>query len=463
MARLARMILTVLLALSTATVLASEAPFEPLLLFMERDDAYAPVGVLSFQANPLEERAAIELAEGVSAEGGQGRRAPRFHPLLAIPTGEGDSYVFGCTHHEDPGTEPRTFLWQLYRGRTPDGYRLTEWKEVFRNPEEIPWLIESALVHQQATDELFFFTWSRHDQPEEGHALWGFSSGDGLDWQPLADRPIYVDHDAFGSMWDPHTGRFLTAQVTYQPWEKLYPDNIGPYQRRVLSIMTSRDGLEWERQVDAGPGGLITPDADDTPDLEFYRMQPFRYGDRYVAMANLYTPSLIMPDVHGPHLGCEWWVSADGVRWNRPWRDVDAHGNAPYPVKMAPMWFGREMLFWTSGVVMGLPEYRLASIGARSNAEFSSRAIEMPDRPLLLNASVPIGRGLFNQAYVAVEIRDASGNVIPGYEYDKCILQGVDDTRIPLSWEGRDGTELAGQKVQFRFYLRSARIYAIGL
>ena len=86
----------------------------------------------------------------------------------------------------------------------------------------------------------------------------------------------------------------------------------------------------------------------------------------------------------------------------------------------------------------------------------------MPDRPLLLNASVPVGQGLFNQAYVAVEIRDAAKNVIPGYEYDKCILQGVDDTRIPLNWEGRDGTELAGRKVQFRFYLRSSRIYALG-
>jgi len=126
------------------------------------------------------------------------------------------------------------------------------------------------------------------------------------------------------------------------------------------------------------------------------------------------------------------------------------------------MWFGKEMLFWISGQVLGLPEYRIASIGSRSNAEFSTRLFEMPSRPLLLNASIPSGNGLFNQAYVTVELRDDSGRTIPGYEHDKCILRNVDDTRIALRWGQRSGTELAGQKVSIRFRLRWARIYAVG-
>ena len=127
------------------------------------------------------------------------------------------------------------------------------------------------------------------------------------------------------------------------------------------------------------------------------------------------------------------------------------------------MWFGREMLFWIDGEVWGLPEYRIAGIGSRSNAEFSSPSFSMPSRALLLNATVPTGRGLFHQAYVQVELRDGSSKPVPGYERDKCLLQNIDESRIPLKWGEKTGKELAGQQVTLRFYLRSAHIYALGV
>jgi hypothetical protein len=236
---------------------------------------------------------------------------------------------------------------------------------------------------------------------------------------------------------------------------------MGSSKRRVLNMRTSQDGLRWKTIGQAGSSHLLTPDDKDSPDVEFYRMQPFAYGDRYIAMADLYAASPLTPDKHGPHLTCEWWVSADGINWQRPWRSVAAQGDAPYPIKMTPMWFGREMLFWLTGQVWGLPEYRLAAIGARSNAEFSSAAFSMPDRTLLLNASVPGGHGLFNQAYLQVELRDERNKVIPGYEPDQCLLRSIDDTRIPLRWGDKTGKEFTGKKVSLRFHLRSARIYAL--
>ncbi len=87
----------------------------------------------------------------------------------------------------------------------------------------------------------------------------------------------------------------------------------------------------------------------------------------------------------------------------------------------------------------------------------------MPEKPLLLNASVPGGSGLFNQAYVQVELRDETGKVIPGYERDKCLFRNIDDTRIPLRWGDKTGKELTGRKVSLRFWLRSARIYALAI
>ena len=443
-----------LLALVLATGLSSRpamAEFKPLLLFLQPDDAREPVGQLTFEANPLQSRGPVKLAKEAGAIG---------HPLLAVPTAGGAFEVFGCTHQE-ADTDPRTFTWRVFRGLTPDGYRLSESKEVFHNPAG-PWLIESSLVRQESTGRLFFFTWSRHSEPAKGHAMWAFSSPDGLAWQPLSSDPLYTEHDAFGVMWDVPTSRFLIAQVTQQPFDKPFSDNIGAGRRRVLSIQASQDGLSWKRVDEAGAGGLITPDSADSPDVEFYRMQPFRYGDRYLGMADLYAASPLVPAKHGPHLTCEWWISPDAIRWQRPWRQVAAHGEAPYPVKMAPMWFGQEMLFWVGGQVFGLPEYRVASIGSRSNAAFSSRPFAMPARPLLLNASAKAGAGLFNQAYVTVELRDQAGRAIPGYEHDKCVLQGVDDTRVPLRWGDRDGRELAGRTLALGFRLRSARIYALG-
>ncbi len=447
----------------------AESPINPVLLFMQPADALEPVGMLTFEANPLTLRGPITPVKSDPSAtppagpepGRHGNAGIPFRPLLAVPQPDGGCLVFGSDSQESP-EQSKNYLWRLYRARTPDGYHFTELKEVYRNPKG-PWLIEASMVRQAPTGRLFFYPWSRSAQPEQGHALWGFVSDDGEQWRPLSDKPVYLDHDAFGMMWDGRSNRFLTGQVTYQPWKKPYADNMGSSIRRVLSMRTSQDGLRWETVGNAGNGGLITPDDKDSPDVEFYRMQPFAYGDRYIAMADLYAASPLTPNKHGPHLACEWWVSADGINWQRPWRTVDAQGDAPYPIKMTPMWFGREMLFWLAGQVCGLPEYRLAAIGSRSNAEFSSAAFSMPDQTLLLNASVPVGHGLFRQAYVQVELRDERNKVIPGYERDKCLLQSIDDTRIPLRWGDKTGKELTGKKVSLRFHLRSARIYALAI
>ena len=436
---------------------------------MQPADALKAVGMLTFEANPITCRGQITAvrffsppAEPTGPERGRrGNGGIDFRALLAVPQSDGGCLVFGSRSQELPG-QPKNFLWRLYRARTPDGYQFSDVKEIYSNPKG-PWLIEASMARQATTGRLFFYPWSRSDEPEQGHALWGFVSDDGEKWQPLADKPVYLDHDAFGMMWDERTGRFLTGQVTHQPWKKPYADNMGSSVRRVLQMRTSQDGLRWNTAGKARNDGLITPDSQDSPDTEFYRMQPFAYGDRYVAMVDLYAASPLTPDKHGPHLTCEWWVSADGINWQRPWRSMAAQGDAPYPIKMTPMWFGREMLFWVGGEVWGLPEYRVAGIGSRSNAEFSSSVFSMPDHTLLLNAAVPGGHGLFHQAYVQVELRDERNKAIPGYERDKCLLQNIDETRIALRWGDKTGKELAGRKVTLRLYLRSARIYALGI
>jgi len=444
-----------------------EPPVKPMLTFLEPGDALEPMGMLTFEANSLALRGQISLLQTrPAASASDQKEAPQhltisFRPLLAVPQPEGGFVVFGHESNELPG-EPRIFSWTLCCARTPDGYHFTGLSEVYRNPSG-PWLIEAAMARQSTTGRLFFYHWSRSVQPELGHALWGFASDDGEKWAPLTNLPIYLDHDAFGIMWDERFKRFLTGQVTGQPWRKPYSDNMGASRRRVLHMRISHDGIAWQTVNPAGGSDLIAPDSEDSPDVEFYRMQPFAYGERYVAMVDLYAASPLTPDKHGPHLTCEWWISSDGIQWRRPWRNLASQGDAPYPIKMPPMWIGREMLFWLPGQVWGVPEYRIAGIGARANTGFSTAGFSLPGKTLLLNASVPVGSGLFHQAYIQVELRDGNNNVIPGYERDKCQIQSTDDTRIPLRWGNRTGQELAGKQVSLRFHLRAARIYALAV
>ncbi len=265
----------------------AEPRIDPVLVFLQPADALEPVGMLTFEANPLTLRGQITpvrpnpAAPPSAAQGRDANAGIQFRPLLAVPQPDGGCLVFGSDSQET-AEQPKTYLWRLYRARTPDGYRFTELKEVYRNPKG-PWLIEAAMVRQAPTGRLFFYPWSRSAQPEQGHALWSFVSDDGEKWRPLSDQPVYLDHDAFGMMWDGRTSRFLTGQVTNQPWKKPYADNMGSSKRRVLTMRASQDGLRWETVGDGGSSGLITPDDRDPPDVEFYRMQPFAYGDRYIA------------------------------------------------------------------------------------------------------------------------------------------------------------------------------------
>lgn len=64
------------------------------------------------------------------------------------------------------------------------------------------------------------------------------------------------------------------------------------------------------------------------------------------------------------------------------------------------------------------------------------------------------------QAYVMVEVLDEAGEIVPGYERERCVFQDADDPRLPLRWADRDTTSLAGRTIRLRFHFRDATIHA---
>jgi hypothetical protein len=161
----------------------------------------------------------------------------------------------------------------------------------------------------------------------------------------------------------------------------------------------------------------------------------------------------------------EWWTSLDGLRWERPARDVNALTVFPAVQRLEthPMTINGMTLFPRGNQLLGLPEDRISFVSARANAEFSTRPFEMQDVNLLLNAAVPAPERSFaqEQAYIMVALLDENGTVIPGFEAEKCVIRNEDRRDIPLKWGDSSVRDLAGKSIRLRFYLRSANIYAV--
>jgi hypothetical protein len=157
---------------------------------------------------------------------------------------------------------------------------------------------------------------------------------------PGAGRPgafAFVDHDDQQLLWDPgggrQGGRWVAFQIMFQDWRTpgyaptnatafghnqtrtlKYCDNSGCDQRRVPSFRTAdADGRGWSNSSGCAGGaegphsdqtvvcprgydplGLLLPDPVlDPPELEFYKLTPFRLGGgspRLAAHAMLYAP-----------------------------------------------------------------------------------------------------------------------------------------------------------------------------
>ena len=265
--------------------------------------------------------------------------------------------------------------------------------------------------------------------------------------------------------------------------------------------------------------GMIVPDADDPAELEFYKLVALRVGrtSRWVGHALLYAPAPYpalgrqygkpcsgdLRVCHGPHLGTERWLGPfDGALaelplrsgWQRPFKHTTGrrHRLAPDVGEMftcgGVIWGDHHIFLSQSSSrlprvsMIGVPTYRYAGLFAPSNAEFSTQPFVVPSlavgTSLWLNADISweqhAGQGCDQgcDAYVMVEVRSADaassqgrvsvGEVVPGFEKERCVLMNVDGIRLPLRWNGTSLAPLAGSTVQLRIYYRDATIFALG-
>jgi len=452
---------------------ATPAP-EVKLLFSTLEDTTNVWGKLHFGATPLEK---IRSCEN-----------PGFSIAYCKPGKDGSWEIYGQIFSGDAGAiEPQSNkVWRLIRATTRDGVIFENVRTVYES-EPGNWTDHIGLAYNPIAKEYFALKLKIDDN---GFAYKAYFSPDGETWRENSGNPLFYDCDSMGLFWSDAIKGFICTAKTLQPYPKHIRDHGGIHpqnndnnlrDRRVISIRSSVDGRQWtpsDSMMDVWnrlgtykampPESMRTPDADDPPDMEFYRGIGFWYHDRSYLMALNYAASALPSyrSKHGPQLDTEWWTSRDGLKWNRPYRGINALGDV-FPGKFCithnPMVIDGILLFHFGNQLLGMKEDRISFVGARANAEFDTRRFMMPAGDLCLNASVPSTDRSFatKQAYVMAAVLDEKGNVVPGYEAEKCIIENADKTDLPLRWGDKSARELAGRSIGLRFYLRSANIYAV--
>jgi len=462
------------MALGFSGTVHARAPAEPVkLLFSGPQDTTDTWGRLHFGATPMQKIRDCP--------------PPGFSIACCLPQPDGLWRVYGQAFARDTAAKDATKennAWKLIRATTRDGWRFEDVETVFEAPPG-PWTDHLGLAYNPDSKEFLALKLKADDG---GFAYRAFFSPDGQTWKEYAGNPLFYDCDSLGLFWSPRARRFVCTNKTLQPFLKHIQDHGGTHpqnkndnlrDRRVIAVRSSPDGRSWEPSdslLDVWnrvgnyqplPAELmLTPDGGDPPDMEFYRGIGFWYHERAYMVVLNYAASPLARRKHGPQLDTEWWVSRDGLHWERPYRGVNALGDA-FPgvpcVTHNPMVINGDLLFHFGNRLYGMRQDRISFVGARANAEFSTMPFQMPQADLLLNAAVPAPDRRFaaNQAYVMAAVVDDKGAVVPGFEAEKCVIQRADAIDVPLQWDGKPARPLAGRTIRLRFYLRGANIYAV--
>jgi hypothetical protein len=374
------------------------------------------------------------------------------------------------------GREARPEVW---RAHTRDGIVFRDAERLFEVPPPRRRWLQGDVAFNGET--LLLLICEIGSQPGNGHEFHAFRGPlAGGAWKRLSAEPVYRGQDAFGLVWNGKLQRFVNYQTTYQPWAKRYPDNMARV-RRVMHIRTSHDGVAWTPGGSSGisgpylpPDQLIVPDPDDPPETEFYKFRAIDLGGfwagtmvKYISQPPLLPKSGAFP--HGPFLGCEWWVSANGVDWERPFRANSGLEGLPWQFSYflaPPVVVGEELRWPVNGQVYVADLRRMLYAYCHANAEVTTPVLVLSGRTLAVEVSFESVRRKelpnLRQGYLMAEMLDESGQVIAGFERTRCIHEASDSKRLSLRWGDQClPPSPAGRTVRLRLCFRDVRLYSV--
>ncbi|UCG15602.1 MAG: hypothetical protein JSV19_09935 [Phycisphaerales bacterium] len=310
-------------------------------------------------------------------------------------------------------------------------------------------------------------TLSRHEiDGETRKVLMGFVSPDGVRWTRLQETPV-ITEGSFDShntaFWDTVRGRY----VCY----------LRHGRQGVRSVMraTSPDFVHWSK-----PEWL---DFGHAPLEQFYTngiVQYFRAPHLYLGFPMRFVPertTIGLPPRDTDGLSDAVLISShDGLHWHRAFMEAfirpgldpanwgNAHGNN------TPMWGlvqtgpAEISVYWLEnyGAVPSVRRgaVRLDGFGSvnasHRGGEFVTRPLVFEGRSLFVNVATSAVGG------VKVEMQDAEGEALPGFELQRSIEIYGDELERVVAWEnGAAVSTLAGRPVRIRFVMKDADLYSI--
>ncbi|WP_154674026.1 glycoside hydrolase family protein [Nakamurella lactea] len=305
-----------------------------------------------------------------------------------------------------------------------------------------------------------------------GSGYWVWFSPDGLHWTPSTLNPVLPDADVANVTYDAISQRYMVTSK--------HPDPSG----RAAFVSFSDDFEHWTDPVLTLRGDerdQALAEANGVLNSQIYGMPVASYEGVYVGFPWIFQyGGAGAPGTAGDGtIDTEIAFSRDARTWTRDDRTVViprgvegsfdsgmifTAGNLIVRGDRVLMYYGG----WdgthgsaTRGAAVGLASWRLDGFVSMSNGgdqvgTVTTKPLVFDGKTLHVNSDFT-GRG----HQLRVQLLDADGTVIPGFEVDKSIPITGNRTDVRVRWRGNpDLGSFAGSTVQLKFYLDGGDLYA---
>jgi hypothetical protein len=303
-------------------------------------------------------------------------------------------------------------------------------------------------------------------------------SGDGLKWELYPKNPILSGGDTCTLARNPKTGEYLAFHKR--------KGNIRGHDRRLVYLAVSKDMQNWSEPV-----LIMAPDEIDDLQTqseggrwsEFYNMSAFPYGGQWLGLVTHFRYSG-PPKEQGPGqsgadgpINVQLVHSRDGHSWERCEDRSPVIPNGPYGydegcilgVANMPVLVGDEIWIYytaintTHGGYLPKKQISIARASWRRDGFISLHAgaaeavvetilLEPEGKKLIVNADASDGM-------LKVEILDANGDVIPGYDKNDCSAFSENCVAHVIEWRNHRSIP-SREPIKLRFLLQNAELFA---
>ncbi len=334
---------------------------------------------------------------------------------------------------------------------------------------------------QRLKDKFELVDWYR----DKDHRLYYKAySADGLRWT-VDPEPILLGCDTITLSQDPVTGEYLAFHKRQGD-----PRTVGIRQ---VFLSTSKDFEHWSE-----PEPVVVADEMDNRAArklkggiysEFYNLSAFPYAGQWLGFATHFRrvdpPSALFgnDEVNGQKRSNTGIVdvqlvhSRDGRHWHRSSDRSPVIPLGPHPYDAgsifglcnAPVIVGDEMWIYYTAVTTphgGLAPDREQSIARAAWRIDGLASLQAKEKPGSIETHdfIPEGKTLFvnaavNKGQLTVEVLNAAGKPIEGFEKDSCIIQTQDSVKQAIQWKNA-ATLPPGVPIRLRFHLENGDLYS---